>query len=84
MQRLPRQGLLRRLRRSVRYGGLRRRRRLLGEHVGNGHLIAVADIQYLLHLRITPARLPLAHRLAGHLQLLGKLLLGQAAAAAHR
>ena len=35
-------------------------------------------------VRAIPAGLPLAHRLAGHLQLLGKLLLGQAAAAAHR
>lgn len=38
---------------------------------------------YLLDLRVAPAGLPFAHRLTGDLQLLGKLLLGQAAAAAH-
>jgi len=40
---------------------LRRRggyRRLLGEQVGDGYLIAVADIKDLLHLRVAPSRLP--------------------------
>ena len=66
---------------------LRRRggyRGLLGEQVGDGYLIAVADIKDLLHLRVAPSAFPFAHRLAGDLQLLGELLLCQSIAAPYR
>ncbi len=62
----------------------RRGRGLLGEQVGDGYLIAVADIKDLLHLRVAPSTFPFAHRLAGDLQLLGELLLCQSVAAPYR
>ena len=45
--------------------------------VGNVLVGAVAEVEELLHLRVSPAGLPAGHRLPGDVQLLRELLLGE-------